>query len=270
MSAVATPVRLLGPRDLVRIETCAGEALAAWAARWVAGRSDALPPEAGAWTTALPMQSLRCVGERGGAWVGLAPLDDDAPRLLGSLFGSEALAGEPLGLAAGVVDAAARELSCGLLGALLGRAQPADTAAWRHHTSGGEHAVRFGAGVRIALRAAELRFVVSAAAVGALLARVAVAPVARPAALAPRATAIGEARVGLQAVLAPAEIGLADLVSMRAGDVLMFPHPLASPVFVQTRDGRQVGRAQLGSAAGRRAAQFVDGQGAAGARGLDA
>lgn len=79
----------------------------------------------------------------------------------------------------------------------------------------------------------------------------------RPA-LAERDSVIGDARVQLHVTLAPVEIELAEVLSVRPGDVLMFPHQVGEPVLVETADGRPLGRAELGGSKGRRAARFVD------------
>lgn len=254
----ATPLRFYGPGDLARLEAAVREPLLAWAARWLVAGADVGLVTARAYRAKSASPSLRCVGTRGGSWVGVAGVSDVACGLARALFGCQPADTEPLGALAAVAGAALDDLGSRLLEHL--GAQPAlAPAAWLRPAGEAPAAASRGdVELQLTLAGQDLQLVLGVAAAIAFLDR-GPAP-RRPAAALPvsRQAAVEGARVALQATLEPVELALPDLLAMREGDVVLFPHPLDEPVLVRTHDGKPVGRALIGSHQGRRAAQLID------------
>lgn len=254
----ATPLRFYGPGDLARLEAAVREPLQAWAACWLVAGADVGTVIARAYQTKSASPALRCVGTRGGSWVGAAGSGDVAGGLARALFGSQPAGSEPQGSLSAVAEVALDDLGKRLLEHLGGQAAQ-EPAAWvRPAGEAPAAASRGDVELQLTLAGQELQLVLGVAAAMAFLDR-GPAP-RRPAAALPvsRQVAVEGARVVLQATLAPVELALPDLLAMREGDVVLFPHPLDEPVLVRTHDGKPVGRALIGSHQGRRVAQLID------------
>lgn len=251
-----TPIRLYGPRDLARIEERARQPLREWAARWLVRGCDLGAVTAGSCLgDVLSSPPLRCVGQADAAWLGVACFGDIAGGVALGLFGAEPGSKEPLGATLAVAESALHELSCCLLEALTG--QPgANAVSWMRHTGAAPAAARLGE-VELCIGfpgGHQLCVVLGVAAAMACLGR----PAASTATLSPRHAALDDGHVRLDALLAPVELPLAELLAIRAGDVVLFAHRLDEPVLLRTAAGKSVGRAALGARDGRRAARLID------------
>jgi hypothetical protein len=253
----ATPLRFYGPGDLARLETAVREPLQAWAARWLLAGAEVGPAVANAYRANAAASSLRCRGTSGGAWVGAAGIGDMAGGLARALFGSQPVDAEPRGALVAVAELVLDDLVMRLLEQLAGPPTQ-EPAAWVRPAGAVPAASSRGdVELQLTLAGQELQLIVGVVAAIAFLDR---GSPRRPAAALPvsRQTAVEGARVALQATLAPVELALPDLLAMREGDVVLFPHPLDEPVLVRTHDGKPVARALIGSREGRRAAQLID------------
>jgi flagellar motor switch/type III secretory pathway protein FliN len=261
MSRVA-PILLYAPADLAGIARCLRPVLSAWAEAWMVPGIAAPDVQARAWRDdGLPLQ---CIGDQGGAWVGAAATDHPAQALVRGLMGSEPAAQEPMGSALAVAEAAREDMAQRLLAALLGREPGAALPAWAREPAHAPAAARFGdLSLHVLVLGVDLHLVASAEAAMAAVMRLRAAGGAAASAAAPpvaRQVAIEGARVTVEAVLASAEVTLPELLAMREGDVVLFPHAIGEPVLIRTAEGKPVGRATLGAREGRRAAQLVDGR----------
>jgi len=253
-----TTLRLYGPRDLARIEACVVPLVQSWAGHWLFGNRHVVSVKATPVVAKRLGRRMRCIGDPSGAWLGRCR--SDAVQLADLLFGESISGSERSKLVVRVADRVAEELAHALLAGMLGQADAAADSTWKQAAEDEDATAAFGlVHLRISVASASMDVVASAAACVAVLAaeESSEGQVASPA-LVQRSAAIGDSAVGLRASLAEVEIGLFELLSMRPGDVVLFPHPLVDPVFVKTQDGKPVGRAVLGSREGRRAAQFIE------------
>ncbi len=256
MSRVA-PIVLYGPADLAGITACLRPALRAWAEAWLVPGIAAPDVRALGWRDdGLP---LLCVGDDAGAWVGAAA--GQVAALVRGVFGSEPGAQEPFGCALSVAEEALEDMARRLLALLLGREPGAPSPARLRDPAGVPASARFGdLSLRVLVLGADLHFVASAEAAMAAIGRLRAAAGRSTVAAQPvsRHQAVEGARITVEAMLASTEIALPDLLAMREGDVVLFPHAIGEPVLIRTVDGKPVGRAALGACEGRRAALLVD------------
>lgn len=120
-------------------------------------------------------------------------------------------------------------------------------------------------GCTVTLKTAADRVLLSARLSPQLLLAMLPAPVVKSAEpVASRRSAIGEEVVGVHAWLGEAEVTLADLTTLRVGDVILLEASVNGVGYLALPDGRQLASIRLGRAADRRAVNVVGKAGAAG------
>lgn len=255
--STALPFRLLGESDLSAVRKVLQREAEAWSAVWfdaaptpdfdVSDMADADTPSAGPWMI---------VGADPDAWVawGLTgrPWRDFARLLLNAPVGPSA-SPSPLVeslLSECLLDLSARLFKAAGVGPQIHSPMEASLATVR---------TGYGAGSVVGQLGGDLprqAFALGGAVVAGLVGE---RPRAAPdtAALVARESAVTTGMTRLEVVLGQAELSLAELANVSAGDVIRLQSPFREPLTVNASDGRPLLRAHLGTRGHHKAIQVI-------------